>query len=130
VDVKLEDLDHEEILRTREEAIRQRHISAGTSLEVGDILDRLGLRRGGVITQAALVLYGKRFMPGLSAMPAEDGSVQRNQDHGDILDNRQEHLHAFAVLREGIAFLDRTLPLASHFPRWKNPTGRPSSRAA
>jgi ATP-dependent DNA helicase RecG len=52
VDVRLEDLDHEEILQTREAAVRHRRISAGTSTDVGDILDRLGLRRDGVITQA------------------------------------------------------------------------------
>ena len=38
---------------------------------------------------------------------------------GDILDNRQEHLHAFAIVREALAFLDRTLPLAAHFPEGK-----------
>jgi predicted HTH transcriptional regulator len=63
VDVGLDDLDHEDILRTRETAIAQRRISAGTSTEIGDILDRLGLRRRGVITQAAQILYGTRFLP-------------------------------------------------------------------
>lgn len=36
---------------------------------------------------------------------------------GDILDNRQEHLHAFAAVREAVAWLDRTLPLAARFPQ-------------
>ncbi|MFM8476697.1 MAG: helix-turn-helix domain-containing protein, partial [Planctomycetaceae bacterium] len=36
VGVALEDLDHEEILRTRNDAIRFRRISAGTSVEPGD----------------------------------------------------------------------------------------------
>lgn len=57
VGVRLEDLDREEILRTREDAIRHRRISAGTSLDVEDILDRLGLRIEGEITQAAQMLY-------------------------------------------------------------------------
>jgi ATP-dependent DNA helicase RecG len=35
---------------------------------------------------------------------------------GDILDNKQEHLHAFAIVREAMAWLDRTLPLAARFP--------------
>ena len=63
VDVTLADLDHEEILLTRATAITQRRISAGASADVGDILDRLGLRRDGVVTQAAQVLYGRRFLP-------------------------------------------------------------------
>ncbi|MDX2053244.1 MAG: hypothetical protein SFV15_12675 [Polyangiaceae bacterium] len=58
VGVRLDDLDREEVLRTRQTAIEQRRLSAGTSMDVGDILDRLGLRIDGQITQAAQMLYG------------------------------------------------------------------------
>lgn len=116
VDVTVDDLDHEEILRTREAAIQQRRISAGTSTDVGDILDRLGLRRGGVITQAAQVLYGTRFLPDYPQGMLKMGRFRGTKITGDILDNRQEHLHAFAIVREAMAWLDRTLPLAAHFP--------------
>lgn len=40
VGVRLEDLDQEEILLTRQTAIEQRRLSAGTSMDVGDVLDR------------------------------------------------------------------------------------------
>ena len=116
VDVRLDELDHEEILRTREAAIQQRRISAGTSTDVGDILDRLGLRRGGVITQAAQVLYGTRFLPDYPQGLLKMGRFRGTKITGDILDNKQEHLHAFAIVREAMAFLDRTLPLAARFP--------------
>lgn len=115
VDVELEDLDREEILRTRELAIQQRRISAETSTEVGDILDRLGLRRNGVITQAAQVLYGTGFLPDYPQCLLKLGRFRGRTITGEIVDNRQEHLHAFAMVREGIAFLDRTLPLTAHF---------------
>jgi len=36
---------------------------------------------------------------------------------GDILDNKQEHMHAFSMVRESMAWLDRTLPLAARFPK-------------
>ena len=116
VDVTLGDLDYEEILRTREAAIQQRRISAGTSTDVGDILDRLGLRRDGVITQAAQILYGTRFLPDYPQGMIKLGRFRGTKITGDILDNRQEHLHAFAMVREAMAWLDRTLPLAAHFP--------------
>ena len=116
VDVRLEDLDHEEILRTREAAIQQRRISAGTSTDIGNILDRLGLRRNGVITQAAQILYGARFLPDYPQGMLKMGRFRGTKITGDILDNQQEHLHAFAIVREGMAFLDRTLPLAARFP--------------
>ena len=69
VGVRLEDLDREEILRTRQTAIEQRRLSAGTSMDIGDILD-----------------------------------------------NKQEYLHSFAMVRDAIARLDRTLPLSARFP--------------
>jgi ATP-dependent DNA helicase RecG len=116
VDVRIEDLDHEEILRTREAAIQQRRISASTSTEIGDILDRLGLRRGAAITQAAQMLYGTRFLPDYPQGLLKMGRFRGTKITGDILDNRQEHLHAFGILSEAMAWLDRTLPLAAHFP--------------
>ena len=99
VDVNIEDLDHEEILRTREAAIQQRRISASTSTDAGDILDRLGLRRDGVITQAAQILYGTRFLPDYPQGMLKMGRFRGTKITGDILDNRQEHLHAHGVAR-------------------------------
>jgi ATP-dependent DNA helicase RecG len=34
-------------------------------------------------------------------------------------DNRQEHMNAFAMVREGMAFLERTMPLGARFPEGK-----------
>ena len=115
VGVTLEDLDYEEILRTRNDAIRFRRISAGTSVEPGDILDRLGLRRDGILTQAAQILYGLRFLPDYPQVRLKLGRFRGTTITGDIVDNKHDFLHAFAVIREAMAFLDRTLPLAAHF---------------
>jgi len=115
--VRLDDLDHEEILRTRQAAIEQRRISAGTRMDVGDILDRLGLRIDGELTQAAQMLYGTRFLPDYPQGLLKLGRFRGTTITGDILDNKQEHLHAFAMVREAVAWLDRILPLAAHFPK-------------
>ena len=117
VGVGLDDLDHEEILRTRQTAIDQRRLSAGTSMEVGDILDRLGLRIDGKITQAAQMLYGTKYLPEHPQGLLKLGRFRGTKITGDILDNKQEHMHAFAMVREAISWLDRTLPLAAHFPK-------------
>jgi len=117
VGVCLEDLDREEILRTRATAIEQRRLSAGTSMDVGDILDRLGLRIEGQVTQAAQLLYGTKFLPNYPQALLKLGRFRGTKITGDILDNRQDYLHAFAMVREAIAWLDRTLPLSARFPR-------------
>jgi hypothetical protein len=75
VGVRLKDLDREEILRTRATAIEQRRVSAGTSMDVGDILDRLGLRVDGEVTQAAQTLYGRSFRPIHRLPPRADVSL-------------------------------------------------------
>lgn len=115
--VQLEDLDREEILRTRAAAIEQRRITAATSADVGDILDRLGLRLDGRITNAAQVLYGTKFLPYYPQCLLKMGRFRGTKITGDILDNKQEHLHAFAAVQEGMAFLDRTLPLSARFQK-------------
>jgi ATP-dependent DNA helicase RecG len=115
VDISLDDLDHEEILRTREDAIHNRRISAATPADPGEILDRLGLRREGVITQAAQVLYGRAAPADYPQCLLKLGRFRGTEISGDILDNRQEHMHVFSMVREAMAFLDRTLPLSAHF---------------
>lgn len=115
--VRLEDLDREEILRTRATAIEQRRLSAGTSMDAADILDRLGLRIDGQATQAAQMLYGTDFLPNYPQALLKLGRFRGTKITGDILDNKQEYLHAFAMVREAIAWLDRTLPLSARFPK-------------
>ena len=113
----LKDLDRKEILRTRELAIQQNRISPDTSRDIGEILDRLGLRAAGVLTQAAQMLYGKRFLPDYPQCLLKMGRFRGTEITGEIVDNRQEHMHAFAMVREGMAFLERTMPLGARFPK-------------
>lgn len=89
VDGQIKDLDREEILRTRELAIQQRRISAETSRNIGDILDRLGLRRNGTLTQAAQVLYGKKFLPDYPQCLLKMGRFRGTEITGEIVDNRR-----------------------------------------
>jgi ATP-dependent DNA helicase RecG len=112
----LKDLDRKEILRTRELAIQQNRISPDTRPDIGEILDRLGLRAAGVLTQAAQVLYGKRFLPDYPQCLLKMGRFRGTEITGEIVDNRQEYMNAFAMVREGMEFLKRTMPLGARFP--------------
>lgn len=113
----LKDLDRKEILRTRELAIQQNRISPDTPRNIGEILDRLGLRTDGVLTHAAQVLYGKRFLSDYPQCLLKMGRFRGTEITGEIVDNRQEHMNAFAMVREGMAFLERTMPLGARFPK-------------
>lgn len=113
----LKDLDRKEILRTRELAIQQSRISPDTRRDIGEVLDRLGLRVDGVLTQAAQVLYGTEFLPYYTQCLLKMGRFRGTEVTGDIVDNRQEQMNAFAMVREGMAFLERTMPLGARFPK-------------
>lgn len=115
----IKNLDRKEILRTRELAIQQNRISPDTSRNIGDILDRLGLRMKGVLTQATQMLYGTRFLPDYPQCLLKMGRFRGTTVTGDIVDNRQEHMNAFAMVREAMAFLERTMPLGARFPEGK-----------
>ncbi len=84
--VKLEDLDREEILRTRELAVLQNRVSAGTSLDPGEILDRLGLRKNGRIFRAAQILYGTQSSADYPQALLKLGRFRGTRITGDILD--------------------------------------------
>jgi len=117
--LKLKDLDRVEILRTRELALQHGRISPDTSKRVGDILDRLGLRADGALTQAARVLYGKDFLWDCPQCHMKMGRFRGTKITGDLLANHQEYIHAFAMVREGMAFLERTLPHGAGTPENK-----------
>lgn len=112
----LKDLDRREILRTRELAIQQNRISPDTRRDMGEILDRLRLRVDGVLTRAAQVLYGKELLPDYPQCLLKMGRFRGTRVTGPIVDNRQEHMNAFAMVREGMEFLRKTMPLGARFP--------------
>jgi ATP-dependent DNA helicase RecG len=77
----------------------------------------LGLRIDGILTQAALILYGKKFLPNYPQCLLKLGRFRGTEITGEIVDNRQEHMNAFAMVREGMEFLKRTMPLGARFPK-------------
>ena len=71
------------------------------------------MRRDGAITQGALALFGIDRWGDYPQFLLKMGRFRGTLITGDILHNRQEHMNAFTMMREGLAYLERTLPLAS-----------------
>jgi len=57
------DLDQEEILRTVRLGIQSGRLPENIGDNISDILDRLGVQKEGQILNAAIVLFGTRFLP-------------------------------------------------------------------
>jgi ATP-dependent DNA helicase RecG len=106
-----EALDGEEILRTLRLGIQSGRLPESTGADVSDILNRLNLRQGDKILNAAVILFGNDVLP---KYPQRLLRMARFRGHGktEFIDNKQCHGHAFELLEEAMIFLRRHLPVA------------------
>ena len=75
-----------------------------------DVLDRLGLRKGGKLLRAAVVLFGKTFLPDYPQCELRMARF-RGLDKTEFLDQRQLRGPAFKLLEEAEIFCQRHFPL-------------------
>jgi ATP-dependent DNA helicase RecG len=109
----LADLDHAEITRTIDEAIRRRRMDEPGTRNVQDLLVGLDLMKDGQLLNAAVVLFGK---PGKFLMHYPQCLLKMARFRGvtmsEFIDNRQEFGNAFELLLRGQRFLRDHLPVA------------------
>jgi ATP-dependent DNA helicase RecG len=109
----LADLDHAEITRTVDEAVRRRRMDEPGTRDLGELLVGLQLVQEGQLLNAAVVLFAKpdklllHYPQCLLRMARFRGT-----DKSEFLDNRQEHGKTFALLLRGQRFLRDHLPVA------------------
>lgn len=108
---EISELDHEEILRTVRLGIAAGRLPESTGSDVPDILERLELFKKGSLANAAVVLFGTRFMPDYPQCQLRMARF-RGVDKSEFLDQRQLEGHAFTLLDEAMLFLRRHLPVA------------------
>ncbi|MBW1982747.1 MAG: putative DNA binding domain-containing protein [Deltaproteobacteria bacterium] len=104
-------LDHEEILRTMRAGVAAGRLPQSTGQDIGDILEKMGLSVNRQIVNAAVVLFGRRFLPEYPQCQLRMARF-KGIDKAEFLDNRQVQGHAFQLLDEAMLFLQRHLPVA------------------
>jgi ATP-dependent DNA helicase RecG len=97
IEVKLTDLDDEEILRTVRLGIEAGRMPEITGSDTADILDRLGIRQHGQILHAAVVLFGSNFLPDYPQCQLRMARF-KGIDKSEFLDQRQLYGHASIFL--------------------------------
>jgi ATP-dependent DNA helicase RecG len=110
----IDDLDHQEILRTVRLGIEAGRLPEDTGTSIPDILDRFRLRRDGRLVNAAAVLFSKAgFLdyPQCTIRLALFAGTTKDE----FIANRQEQGHAFALLEEAMTFFRRHLSIAGRF---------------
>jgi len=112
VDAAIEELDTQDIRRTIQTGIAGGRLAADTSADdLTDVLDRLGLRVRGSLVNAAVVVFGRKFLPHHPQCQLRLARF-RGTDKNEFADQRQLHGHAFELLSEAMRFLTRHLPVA------------------
>jgi len=114
--VTINDLDHEEIQNTFENAIQIGRLERTVHRDVESILRGLELIHDGKLLNAALALFGKSdrlkvLFPQFEIRMARFRGENRLADFGD---NRQYWGHAFSLLRRAESFLRDHVPIAGH----------------
>jgi ATP-dependent DNA helicase RecG len=69
--------------------------------DLRSVLDRLGVRRQGLVLRAAVVLFGKRFLPDYPQCELRLARF-RGIDKGEFLDQRQLRAAAAKLLEEAL----------------------------
>lgn len=112
--VSIKDLDPDEIHLTLSNAIDAGRMERPRKTDVKSILTGLGLILDGVLTNAAVVLFGKS--PRLEALYPQcliQLARFRGKDRlSDFSDNRQYWGHAFSLLQRAEAFFKDHIPIA------------------
>ncbi len=109
----VEHLDHAEITRTVEEAIRRGRLEEPGTRDTRALLTGLGLIHEGRLLNAAVVLFGQteRMLPTYPQCLLRMARF-RGRDKTEFIDNRQEHGHAFDLFVRAQRFLRDYLPVA------------------
>ncbi|MCF7935466.1 MAG: putative DNA binding domain-containing protein [Synergistales bacterium] len=108
---RVADLDDEEILRTVRLGREAGRLPESVGNDISDILPRLGLQVEEGLNNAAVVLFGNRFLPDYPQCHLRMARF-RGMDKTNFIDQRQLEGHAFELLNEAMAFLRRSLPVA------------------
>jgi len=108
--VELRDIDREEVFRIVEAAKSVGRLVGPVGTRLADVLERLKLRRNGRILQAAVVVFGKEFLPDYPQCELRMARF-RGTDKTEFLDQRNVRGTAFKLLEEAQLFCQRHFPL-------------------
>jgi ATP-dependent DNA helicase RecG len=111
--IKIGDLDRNEIVRTVEEAIRRNRLDDPGTRDTKELLRGLGLLRREGLLNAAVVLFSKpdRFLPHYPQCHLKLARF-KGVTKTEFIDNRQEYGNAFDLLKRAQRFLRDHLPVA------------------
>lgn len=112
----INDLDHDEILKTIKDGIDQNRIAIEVSNNnIENILSNLKLIIDGHLTHAAVVLFSRKISSHYSHCAIKLARFRGNDKLGDFIDSQWIEGNAFQLIKAAQDFTARHLPIASYF---------------
>jgi len=108
--VELRGIDRDEGFRIVNITASLGRLAGPMGSRLANILDRLKLRRDGKILQAAVVLFGKEFMPDYPQCELRMARF-KGTNKAEFMDQRQVRAPAFKLLEEAELFCQRHFPM-------------------
>jgi ATP-dependent DNA helicase RecG len=109
-EIALKDIDRDEVFRIVDIARSVGRLVGPVGRSLPDVLNRLGLRKEGQILRAAVVLFGRTFLPDYPQCELRLARF-RGTDKTEFLDQRQVRGPAFRLLEEAEVFCQRHFPM-------------------
>jgi ATP-dependent DNA helicase RecG len=109
-EITIRDIDRDEVFRIINISRSLGRLFGPAGRNLADALDRLGLRMNGQILRAAVVLFGKTFLPYYPQCELRMARF-RGTDKTEFLDQRQIRGPAFKLLEEAELFCQRHFPM-------------------
>src|SRR2546426_6121776 len=104
------DIDREEVLRIVDIIFSEGNLLGPAEKKLERLLDRLGVRVGGEILRASVVLFGKRFLPDFPQCELMMARF-KGTDKTEFMDQKSLRGPAFKLLEEAQIFCQRHLPM-------------------
>jgi ATP-dependent DNA helicase RecG len=109
----LEDLDHDLIINTIHKSVKEKRlVKVAMQEDVSTVLQNLNLMKNGSITNAAIALFGKKFLPDYPQCQIKMARFKGTDRH-EFLDNEQLYGNIFELVDRAILFVNRHLPIAA-----------------
>jgi ATP-dependent DNA helicase RecG len=108
--VAITDIDRHEVFRILEAARVKGYLLEPIGKSVASVLDRLGVQKDDIMLQAAVVLFGKEFLPYYPQCELRMARF-RGTDKTEFMDQRNVRAPAFKLLEEAEMFCRRHFPL-------------------
>lgn len=109
-EITLRDLDRDEVFKIVNIAASLGRITGPVGRSLPEMLDRFGVRKGARLLRAAVVLFGKTFLPDYPQCELRMARF-RGTDMEEFMDQRQLRGPAFKLLEEAEIFCQRHFPM-------------------